>query len=132
MFWSQVREVLVNQNILISIVTNLIVRDDFLNGKNGAVKLSDEQLKYLDNIYSEVTIKQREESDATILQQFQKIAEHYIALIDGKQREIAGTTYSKLKDIITSITQCGYFDQIQKSLVVEEVIISGRFMRLAI
>lgn len=105
--------------------TNPTVRDDFLNGKNGAVKLSDEELKYLDNLYSEVTTKyQHEEGEETTRHhQFQKIAEHYVALIDGKQREIVGTSYNKLKDIITSVIQCGYFDQVHESQAapVEEV-----------
>lgn len=97
-----------------SISTNA-VRDDFFHGKNGAVKLSEEELKFLGNLHDEVTMKlQREEGDATFVQQAQKIAEHYVAIVDGKQREIVGTTYNKLKEIISKINQSGYFDQVRE------------------
>lgn len=100
-----------------------VVRDDFIAGTNGAVKLDEEDLKSLDNVYNELMIKhQREEGDPPFLQQVQKVAEHYVAIVDGKQREIAGSTYIKIKEIIASITQCGYFDQThQVDAVIEEV-----------
>lgn len=93
------------------------VRDDFVHGKNGAVKLLEEELKYLDSFYNEVLVKhQREEGDLTFLQQAQKGAEHYVAIVDGKQREVVGTTYNKLKEIFAKISQCGYFDQVRECL----------------
>jgi len=96
-------------------MANDSVRDDFVNGKNGAVKLLEEELKYLDSLYNEVMLKQhREESDLTFVQQAQKVAEHYVAIVDGKQREVIGTTYNKLKEIIAKINQCGYFDQVRE------------------
>ncbi|KYM93401.1 Caprin like protein [Cyphomyrmex costatus] len=111
---AKVKEVLLAQHILISINTDS-VRDDFFHGKNGAVKLTEEEFKYLDNLYNEIVIKhQREESDLTFVQQAQKVAEHYVAIVDGKQREVIGTTYNKLKEIITKINQCGYFDQVHE------------------
>lgn len=125
-FCLQVREVLLVQDTLMNMGTDS-ARDDFLNGKNGAVKLSEEELKYLDSFYNELTMKhQREDGEPTFLQQVQKVAEHYVALVEGKQREVIGTTYSKLKDIITSIIHCGYFDQVHESEAapVEEVCVS--------
>ncbi|KYM83219.1 Caprin-1 [Atta colombica] len=107
----KVKEVLLAQHVLISINTDS-VRDDFFHGKNGAIKLTEEEFKYLDNLYNEIVIKnQREEGDLTFVQQAQKVAEHYVAIVDGKQREVIGTTYNKLKEIIAKINQCGYFDQ---------------------
>ncbi|XP_060817300.1 caprin homolog [Bombus pascuorum] len=119
---AKVREVLLIQDALMNMGTES-VREDFLAGKNGAVKLSEEDLKYLDSLYNEVMMKHhREESEPTFLQQVQKVAEHYVAIVDGKQREVVGTTYNKLKEIITSINQCGYFDQVHETeAVVEEV-----------
>jgi len=119
--------VLLTQQILISMATDS-VRDDFIHGKNGAVKLLEEELKYLDNLYNEVMLKQhREENDLTFVQQAQKVAEHYVAIVDGKQREVVGTTYNKLKEIIAKINQCGYFDQVREcseiAAPVEEVCI---------
>ncbi|XP_014469393.1 PREDICTED: caprin homolog [Dinoponera quadriceps] len=112
---AKVREVLLIQNTLTNMGTDS-AKDDFLNGKNGAIKLSEEELKCLDSFCNEITAKhQREEGEPTFLQQVQKVAEHYIALIEGKQREVVGTTYNKLKDIIANINQCGYFDQVHES-----------------
>lgn len=116
------REVLLIQDALMNMGTQC-VREDFLTGKNGAVKLSEEDLKYLDSLYNEVMMKHhREEGEPTFLQQVQKVAEHYVAIIDGKQREVVGTTYNKLKEIISSINQCGYFDQVHETeAIIEEV-----------
>lgn len=89
-----------------------IVREDFLAGRNGASKLTQDDLKLLDDLYNEVTVKrQTEVGEPPFAQQIQKAAEHYVAIIDGKQREVVGTTYIKLKEIITSVHQSGYFDQ---------------------
>ncbi|XP_076176688.1 caprin family member [Ptiloglossa arizonensis] len=118
---AKVREVLLIQDALMNMGTQC-VREDFLTGKNGAVKLSEEDLKYLDSLYNEVMMKHhREEGEPTFLQQVQKVAEHYVAIIDGKQREVVGTTYNKLKEIISSINQCGYFDQVHETeAIIEE------------
>lgn len=98
-------------------------REDFLAGTNGAVKLTEDDLKYLDNLYVEVTTKHHpEEGELPFVQQIQKAAEHFVAIVDGKQREIVGTTYNRLKEIVTTIHQSGYFDQAQESQEpVEEV-----------
>ena len=99
------------------------VRDDFINGVNGAVKMTEDDLKFLDDLYNEVMLKHdRQENDPTYIQQAQKVAEHYVMIVDGKSRDVVGTTYSRIKEIITSITQCGYFDQVQVGeSAVEEV-----------
>lgn len=113
------------QHILVSMATDSI-RNDFTQGTNGAIQLSEEELKYLENLYIEVIMKQREEDDSTFIQQSQKVAEHYVAIVDGKQREVVGTTYNKLKEIIAKINQCGYFDQVHEcseAIPVEEVCI---------
>lgn len=90
------------------------IRDDFIKGSNGAVKLAEEDIKFLDDLYTEVMLKhEHKENESSFLQQAQKIAEHYVLIVEGKQREVLGTTYSKLKEIITSVSQCGYFDQVQ-------------------
>lgn len=119
------KEVLLTQHVLVSISTDS-VRDDFFHGKNGAIKLSEEEFKYLDSLYNEMMIKhQREEGDLTFVQQAQKVAEHYVAIVDGKQREVIGTTYNKLKEIIAKINQCGYFDQVHEcseAAPIEEVL----------
>lgn len=118
------------QHILVNIGSES-VRDDFLHGKNGAIKLSEEELKYLDSLYNEITIKNREESDLVFGQQTQKVAELLVAIVDGKQREVVGTTYNKLKEITVKINQSGYFDRVHESsesAPVEEVCILYRML----
>lgn len=99
-------------------------REDFLAGTNGAAKLTEDDLKYLDDLYGEVTVKHAsEEGDLPFIQQAQKSAEHLVAIVDGKQREFVGTTYNRLKEIVATIVQSGYFDQAeQPAAVVDEVI----------
>ncbi|XP_012224442.1 caprin homolog [Linepithema humile] len=111
---AKVKEALLIQHILVNIGTSS-VRDDFLHGKNGAVKLSEEELKYLECLYNEILMKNREEGDLVFGQQTQKVAEHLVAIMDGKQREVVGTTYNKLKEITVKINQSGYFDQVHES-----------------
>ena len=109
------------QNALINLGTTAI-REDFVNGSNGAIKLAEEEFKFLDDLYNEVK-QERSENEPNFIQQAQKIAEHFVLLVDGKQREIVGTTYSKLKEIITTVNQCGYFDQAQQQVLsVEQVV----------
>lgn len=53
--------------------------------------------------------------------QLQLSAEHLISVVEGKQKEFVGTTYGKLKEIITTIISCGYFDQSLEVGASEEV-----------
>lgn len=119
---AKVREVLIMQDVLLNLAKDG-TRYDFLNGTNGATKLTEEEIKYIDDLYVELLAKrQHEEGEPTFLQQVQKAAEHYVAIIDGKQRECVGTTYNKLKELLASINQSGYFDQVHSvEPAVEEV-----------
>lgn len=90
-------------------------REDFLNGTNGAAKLTEDELKSLDDFFAEVTSKrQTETSETPFAQQMHKAAEHFVLVIEGKQREFVGTTYMKIKETIATINQCGYFDQVHE------------------
>ncbi|XP_044578493.1 caprin homolog isoform X2 [Cotesia glomerata] len=110
---SKIREVLLIQDVLINIGGE-VVREDFLTGTNGAIKLTQDDLKFLGDFYNEVTMKrQPEPSEPSFMEQLQKAAEHYMGILEGKQREVAGTTYLRLKEMITSVQACGYFDQVQ-------------------
>ena len=88
------------------------VREDFLSGKNGAIKLSEDEMKHLEELHREVEIlNQVQEKVINFTQQAQKVAEHFISIVDGKQRDFSGTTYCKIRDIIYSIMQSGYFER---------------------
>lgn len=108
---SKVKEILLIQDVLQNIGTES-ARDDFLAGRNGAAQLTEEDLKYLDDIYLEVFPKRgNEDGLPPFLDQVQTSAEHLLSIVDGKSKEVVGTTYIKLKELVQSIHGCGYFDQ---------------------
>ncbi|XP_049864900.1 caprin-1-like [Pectinophora gossypiella] len=109
---SKIREVLLIMDCLMQ-MGNTEAREDFLNGVNGACKLTEEDLKILDDLYPEVTPKHEvnEEGQPGFHAYTTKAAEHLYAIIDGKPKEIFGTTYTHIKEIVTAVHECGYFDK---------------------
>ncbi|CAH2062864.1 unnamed protein product, partial [Iphiclides podalirius] len=118
---NKIREVLLILDCLMQ-MGNSEAREDFLNGTNGAVKLTEEDLKILDDLYPEVTPKHEltEEGQSAFHIQTVKAAEHLYAIIDGKPKEVLGTTYAHIKEIVTSVHECGYFDK-STECVAEEI-----------
>ncbi|GLV35799.1 Caprin [Carabus blaptoides fortunei] len=106
---AKVREVLLVQDALAQFGQDT-VRDDFLLGRNGAVTLTESDLKLLDEIYPEVSPK-HEPGDVNFTAQVQAAAEHLLAVVDGKPKEIFGSSYSHIKEIIGKVHESGYFDQ---------------------
>lgn len=87
------------------------VREDFLVGRNGAATLTEADLKLLDDLYPVVTPK-HEPGDATAFaNQVQAAAEHLLAVVDGKQKEVFGGSYGQIKEVIGKIHESGYLDQ---------------------
>ena len=43
--------------------------------------------------------------------QLTEAAEHIVNFLDAKDKEVAGTTYKNLKDLIRQINECGYFEK---------------------
>ncbi|KAJ2950606.1 hypothetical protein O0L34_g8858 [Tuta absoluta] len=109
---SKIREVLLILDCLVQMGTSE-ARDDFLNGTNGACKLTEQDLKILDDLYPEVTPKHEvtEEGQPGFHMHTTKAAEHLYAIIDGKPKEVLGTTYTHIKEIVSAVHQCGYFDK---------------------
>ncbi|KAK7862622.1 hypothetical protein R5R35_005658 [Gryllus longicercus] len=108
---AKIKEILLIQDVLQNIGTES-AREDFLQGRNGAAQLTEEDLKYLDDIYVEVFPKRgNEEGLPPFADQVQTSAEHLLSIVDGKPKDVVGTTYSKLKELVQSIHGCGYFDQ---------------------
>uniref|UniRef100_A0A2L2XWC5 Caprin-1 n=1 Tax=Parasteatoda tepidariorum TaxID=114398 RepID=A0A2L2XWC5_PARTP len=86
------------------------VRSDFLNGENGAVQLTSEQLSQLDQLFKLIGPRlPTEQSDIT--SHYHVLAENHIFLVEGKNKEIAGTTYKNLKETLVKIKECGYFSR---------------------
>ncbi|RUS81922.1 hypothetical protein EGW08_010308 [Elysia chlorotica] len=85
------------------------VREDFKTGKHGAVVLSEDNLNQLDELYQAIS-PSREESGYS--QRLTTAAEHLVAILDGKDRQVVGTTYKEIKELITLISGCGYFEKV--------------------
>ncbi|XP_045492281.1 caprin-1 [Colias croceus] len=117
---NKIREVLLILDCLMQ-MGSTEVRDDFLNGANGAAKLTEDDLRILDELYPEVTPKHEvnEEGQAGFHTHTIKAAEHLYAIIDGKPKEVLGTTYAHIKEIVTSVHECGYFDKSVDAIVPE-------------
>ncbi|XP_055934228.1 caprin-1-like [Argiope bruennichi] len=95
---------------ILSCFQNEDVRSDFLNGENGAIQLTSEQLSQLDQLYKLLgPALPNERADLT--NHFHALAENHIFLVEGKNKEIAGTTYKVLKDLLSSIKESGYFSR---------------------
>lgn len=45
-----------------------------------------------------------------VQEQVQNAAKHLLSIVEGKDKEVVGTKYSVLKEIIEKINNCGYFD----------------------
>ncbi|XP_059061866.1 caprin homolog [Achroia grisella] len=117
---NKIREVLLILDCLMQMGNNE-ARDDFLNGCNGAAKLTEEDLKILDDLYPEVTPKHEvnEEGLPGFHIHATKAADHLYSIIDGKPKEVLGTTYARIKEIVTTVHECGYFDKTDDNVVVE-------------
>ncbi|KAL3267289.1 hypothetical protein HHI36_011420 [Cryptolaemus montrouzieri] len=110
---ARLREILLVQDAL-NQMGNEAVRDDFLHGKNGAAQLSEADLKLLDDLYPAVTPKHENGNPTAFTNEVQAAAEHLLAVVDGKPKEIFGGTYSQVKEILGKIHESGYFDQAQE------------------
>lgn len=117
---ARLREILLVQDAL-NQMGNEIVRDDFLNGRNGAAQLTENELKLLDDLYPAVTPKHEFGNPTVFVNEVQTAAEHLLAVVDGKPKEVYGGTYSQIKEILGKIHESGYFDQAQETLVEENV-----------
>ncbi|XP_012939327.1 caprin-1 [Aplysia californica] len=96
------------------------VREDFKTGKHGAVVLTDDNLDQLDKLYQAIS-PSRDDSGDDYPQRLTAAAEHMVNILDGKDRQVLGTTYKELKELLTLINECGYFEKANPA-VPEEVI----------
>jgi hypothetical protein len=46
--------------------------------------------------------------------------DHVICLIDSREKEVVGTTYKALKELINDVSNCGYFERALKEENTEE------------
>ncbi|XP_039450244.1 caprin homolog [Culex pipiens pallens] len=114
---AKIREVLVIQDVLKRICTET-VRNDFVNGENGACKVSDDDLLVLEKIYEVVQPKRPENTaEPTFVTTIKQAADHLSAIVDGRNKSFNESTYGSIKNVIDEIQNCGYFE---KDLIVVE------------
>lgn len=107
---AKVREVLLVQDALNQMGQDS-VRNDFLNGSNGATTLVQSDLDLLDELYPAVTPKHETGDGNAFTAHVQNAAEHLIAVVDGKQKEaFLGSSYSQIKEVIGKVHESGYLD----------------------
>ncbi|GFQ71819.1 caprin-1 [Trichonephila clavata] len=92
----------------LSCFQNEDVRSDFLNGENGAVQLTSEQLSQLDQLYK-IIGHGIPNDQVDIDTHFHDLATNYIFMIEGNSKEIVGTNFKTLKQLLESIKESGYF-----------------------
>uniref|UniRef100_A0A0A9W481 Caprin-1 n=3 Tax=Lygus hesperus TaxID=30085 RepID=A0A0A9W481_LYGHE len=103
---ARTKELLIINDVLTS-MGQQAVRDDLLSGK-GKVSVTEEELQAIDDLYEELTPKKEE--PMAFLDMFQTPAETMHHLMEGKNREAFGSTYSALKTKLMEIATSGYFD----------------------
>ncbi|XP_022244159.1 caprin-1-like [Limulus polyphemus] len=111
----KIKELLILQDILNRIDTEE-VRNDFLSGSNGALKLAEDDLNNLDELFKLVSPDRgsEEEEVAPFEEQLTTCSEHIFYLIEGRNKEVLGTTYKNLKELLSKIHESGYFDDTPK------------------
>jgi len=97
-------------------------RTDFLAGLNGACLLAQEQLDQIDTLFKLVTPVREESTDInTFDEQVSGAAEHLAALVEGRNKEVAGTTYKDLIKIVQEISSCTYPEPVPEVIQTEVV-----------
>lgn len=110
---AKIREVLIMQET-IQRFANPEVCNDFMNGSNGACKLDERDLKFLEKFPKYVQPKRPAFSNETPFSSSLKLAaEHLSNVVDGRQRPFldSGYSYEEIKELFDKIQLCGYFDK---------------------
>ncbi|CAG7704213.1 unnamed protein product [Allacma fusca] len=107
------RQLLLFQRVLDQILNNQRIRQDFVNGVQGTVKLSQDDLNSLDEFASLIS---PDRDSPEYLKQVDSAAEHIALLFQGKTKAVAGKNYKEIQTLLLSISSCEYFDP--KNLVI--------------
>jgi len=84
-------------------------KENFKSGANGAVLLSDDQLTHLDDLYQLLTPSRID--NPSYQSDLEAASDHFLLLHEQSPKEVAGTTYKELHELIQTIDQSGYFDK---------------------
>jgi len=102
----RIGDILVIQNLLDSMGAEG-AREDFQHGRKGAVLLTEESLNFLDELYKLVSPSR--EGEKSFEEEVTASSEHLINLLERKDKEVIGTTYSNLADLLDKIKVCSYW-----------------------
>jgi len=97
-------------------------REDFLNGFRGAPQLNEAEILKLDTFFRLVSID-RQNLPGSFNDSISNTATYFQQLLEGRNKEVAGSTYRELKELILRIVDNGYFDwkaQPEPEPVIEE------------
>lgn len=89
------------------------VRNDFVTGRNGAVKLDVSDLALVDKLVAEGFVSLEDvDSDDALVANAHRAADHWVSTVDGKPKQFAmGVTYERVRQVVRSIQDSGYFQQ---------------------
>ena len=108
---AKVRESLIIQDILARLANNE-VRDDFLNGSNGACQIEAGDMKLLEKLYLDTKPKRPTRSNQPTFTQSAKVAaDHFSSVIDGRSKAFGEKNYAHIKSVLEKIKKSGYFEK---------------------
>eukprot|EP00731_Ephydatia_muelleri_P005941 Em0003g189a len=94
------------QNLLAGL--DEVSKPDFRKGTNGAVQLTEDELTQLDDLY-QLLVPTRI-SNADYQREVELVGEHFLLLQEQSTKDVAGTTYKDLYNLLQKLDGCSYFD----------------------
>nr|XP_039257603.1 caprin-1-like isoform X1 [Styela clava] len=91
---------------------NELIREDFLNGSNGACVVSKLELDQLVNFY-DLFIMKSYEAGTNITEDANSAGNHMYELAEGRMKDIVGTSYKELHALLDRINDCKYFEDLR-------------------
>lgn len=104
----RVRELLEVQDVLMALGSPE-VRQCFLDGEEGAPRLSSETFDQLDQLYKLVCPDRDDCEPGTFPGHLLQAAEHLVALLDARPKPVLSTTYKAMRDVLLEVQQSAYF-----------------------
>ena len=102
-----------NYRLLIRLQTMLMelgdepVRQAFVEGTHGAIKLSSAELDCLDELYK-ILFPQRED-EKSFSQAIESVGEILVNILEGRDSVVVGTTYKNLLNLYHRLAACEFF-----------------------
>ncbi|KAL0962625.1 hypothetical protein UPYG_G00342940 [Umbra pygmaea] len=96
------------QFLLQTLIQHEHVRKDLLSACNQAPKLQEAELNNL--LELAVLLGLKRDKTLSLKQQMERTALVYLDLLDGKDKPVAGSTYKAMKEQLSKMIDCGYFD----------------------